>query len=75
MEDSSGNGNSLMEKFATKKGEKYWVPRFYPGTLIPQGAIREAWDAIPQEDIDNLIKSMDTRVEAVRQATGWQTRF
>ena len=37
--------------------------------------IKEAWNAIPQSAIDSLIKSMDTRVEAVRLAEGWHTRF
>lgn len=38
-------------------------------------AIYEAWDAIGQGVIDNLIKSMDTRVNSVIAARGWYTRF
>ena len=34
-------------------------------------AIREGWDAIGQEAIDKLIKSMDTRINAVIRAKGW----
>ena len=37
--------------------------------------IQEAWEAIPQEKIDSLIKSMDTRNEALRLAERWHTRF
>jgi hypothetical protein len=38
-------------------------------------AIREGWEAISQDAIDDLIKSMDTRVNAVLRAKGWYTRF
>ena len=38
-------------------------------------AIVEAWEAIPQEYIDNLIKSMDNRVNAVLEAKGWHTKY
>jgi transposase len=64
---------------------KRWINEHYPD-LKDMGAtieayeelcrvIKEAWEAIPQADIDSLIKSMDTRVEAVRLAKGWYTRF
>lgn len=36
---------------------------------------REAWEAIPQEDIDHLIKGMDYRVNAVLAAQGWHTKY
>lgn len=38
-------------------------------------AIVEAWEAIPQEDIDHLIKGMDYRVNAVLEAKGWHTKY
>jgi transposase len=38
-------------------------------------AINEAWHSIPQEIIDNLIKSMDSRVNHCLIAEGWQTRY
>jgi hypothetical protein len=38
-------------------------------------AIREGWEAIGQDVINNLIKSMDTRVNTVIHAEGWYTRF
>jgi len=38
-------------------------------------AIREGWEAIGQEVINDLIKSMDTRVNTVLTAKGWYTRF
>jgi hypothetical protein len=37
-------------------------------------AIREGWEAISQDAIDDLIKSMDTRVNAVLRAKGWYAR-
>jgi DDE superfamily endonuclease len=38
-------------------------------------AIKEAWEALDQEKIDTLIKSMDNRINAVLAAKGWQTRY
>ena len=38
-------------------------------------AIQEEWEAIEQEKIDALIKSIDNRVNAVLHAKDWQTRY
>ena len=38
-------------------------------------AIEEAWDAMPDSYIESLIRSMDTRVNAVIEAEGWYTRY
>jgi hypothetical protein len=38
-------------------------------------AMEEGWAAIPQAKIDHLIRSIDERVESVRLARGWHTRF
>ena len=38
-------------------------------------AIREGWEAIAQDAINDLIKSIDTRVNSVIRAKGWYTRF
>jgi hypothetical protein len=38
-------------------------------------AMKEWWELIPQEKIDNLIKGMDRRVEACRLAKGWHTKY
>ena len=35
----------------------------------------EAWDAIAQDWIDNIILSMPHRLEAVRKARGWHTKY
>lgn len=35
----------------------------------------QAWQVIPQEIIDQVIKSMPARIEAVITAEGWHTRF
>jgi transposase len=35
----------------------------------------EAWDAIPQDWIDTIILSMPQRLEAVRKARGWHTKY
>jgi transposase len=64
---------------------KEWITTNYPD-LITMGtseaayqrlyqAMREGWESIPQEKIDHLIKTMDSRVEACRLAKGWHTRF
>jgi DDE superfamily endonuclease len=37
--------------------------------------INECWHDIPQEIIDSLIKSMDSRVNHVMAAKGWQTKY
>jgi hypothetical protein len=37
--------------------------------------LQEGWESISQEKIDHLIRSMDERVESVRLARGWHTRF
>ena len=64
---------------------KRWINEHYPDLCIMgkteaayqelRRVIKEAWWAIPQEDIDNLVKSMDDRVEAVRFAKGWHSRY
>jgi hypothetical protein len=37
--------------------------------------IVEAWEAIPQDYINGLIRYMDNRVNAVLDAKGWHTRY
>ena len=64
---------------------KQWINEQYP-QLKDMGesqsaydelarVIVEAWEAIPQDYIDKLIKSMDNRVNAVLEAKGWHTRY
>jgi DDE superfamily endonuclease len=64
---------------------KQWINDQYP-ELIHMGkseedyqrlfrAMYEAWDAIGEEAVQNLIKSMDTRVNSVIAAKGWYTRY
>ena len=38
-------------------------------------AMKEGWKTSPQEEIDNLIKGIDRRVEACRLAKGWHTTY
>ena len=38
-------------------------------------AIEEGWEAIGQITVNNYLRSIDSRVEAVRLAKGWHTRF
>ena len=38
-------------------------------------ALEEAWPRLQQELLDELIKSMDTQINAVLEAEGWYTRF
>jgi hypothetical protein len=64
---------------------KQWIHDYYPQLKEmgdSQGAYDklarvtvEAWEAIPQDYIDDLIKSMDNRVNAVLQAKGWHTKY
>jgi transposase len=64
---------------------KEWINDYYPD-LHNMGrsgeayqrlfqAIREGLDAIWQDMVDTLIKSMDTRVSALIHAKGWYTRY
>jgi DDE superfamily endonuclease len=64
---------------------KQWIPEHYP-QLKEMGesqaaydelawVIVEAWKAIPQDYINDLIKSMDNRVNAVLDAKGWHTKY
>ena len=64
---------------------KHWINEHYPELRIMSKseedyqclfqAIREGWDDIGQEAVVNLIKNMDTRVNAVLNAKGWYIRF
>jgi hypothetical protein len=38
-------------------------------------AINEAWEAIPQEKINSLIRIMDNRINTVLQEKDWHTRY
>ena len=40
-----------------------------------QEAIKEEWQAIPQQAIDNCILSMPRRYQAVVEAKGWYTKY
>jgi hypothetical protein len=37
--------------------------------------LEEAWNAIPQETIDNLIKGVSKRILHVVDAQGWHTKY
>jgi hypothetical protein len=39
------------------------------------GAIEQAWAALDQNKIDNLIRSMPRRCKAILKAHGWQTKY
>jgi hypothetical protein len=64
---------------------KQWINNHYL-ELLDMGAskdsyetlyevIRKAWQAVPQDYIDGLIRSMMRRVAAVLKAGGWQTKY
>jgi DDE superfamily endonuclease len=64
---------------------KEWIVQHYP-ELSKLGksqaaydqlarAIEEAWDAVDQEYIDNLIRGMPRRVAALYLAKGWHTKY
>ena len=42
---------------------------------ILKGWIKDAWEAVPQELIDTLILSMPRRLQALRKAKGWYTKY
>jgi hypothetical protein len=64
---------------------KEYINEYYPGLKYIGtsnnnydrlcDAIEEAWDALDQDKIDNLIKSMPRRVAAVIHALGWHTKY
>jgi hypothetical protein len=37
--------------------------------------IEQAWEALGDDYFDQLIRSMDSRVNAVLEAKGWYTRY
>ena len=64
---------------------KEWICKHHP-ELLNMGksqetydqlarAIEEAWNVLDQEYIDNLIRGMSKRVEALRKAKGWHTKY
>jgi transposase len=64
---------------------KKWICKSHP-ELIKMGksqhaydqlaqAIVEAWDALDQEYINELIRGMLRRVETLRKAKGWHTKY
>jgi hypothetical protein len=64
---------------------KLWILEHYPELLemskseeIYQAlydALNKGWDAMKQSLIYGLIKSMDSRVNAMIAAKGWYTRY
>lgn len=64
---------------------KQWINEHYPELLeigaceesyeALHKAIKEAWQAVPQDYIDHLIKGMVRRVKAVLKANGQQTKY
>jgi hypothetical protein len=64
---------------------KLWVIEYYPNLFEDDkteeayqalyNALNEGWDQIKQSLIDGLIKSMESRVNAVIAAKGWYTRY
>ena len=43
--------------------------------LAMSRAIVEAWEAIPQSYIDNLIEGMPKRISTLKKAKGWHTKY
>jgi DDE superfamily endonuclease len=65
---------------------KDWIYQHYPELLELKGesqevkdrflaALQEGWEALPEELFENLVVSMKRRVEAVRKAKGWYTKY
>jgi hypothetical protein len=52
---------------------KDWIYKHYPEKLsydVLRRAVREAWDAIPPEELEALVDSMTARCQAVIDANG-----
>jgi transposase len=63
---------SLSDKMKDYIEEKYpEIHRSYPRL---KAAVCEAWNSITEEDIQDLIKSMHNRCQAVIDADGWHTK-
>jgi transposase len=65
---------------------KEWVYDHYPELLNMTGigdnfkiamvdALKEAWNAIEEDFLDKLVRSMKRRVQAVYDAEGWYTKY
>ena len=52
----------------------YLLKRNAENTAKVEKALRVAWDRVPQDLIDRLIRSMPRRLAAVRKARGWYTK-
>lgn len=59
---------------------KDWIQEFYGDedklsydTL--RKAVKEAWDAVTEEQLNKLIKSMHNRCQAVINVNGMQTKY
>jgi DDE superfamily endonuclease len=58
---------------------KDWIQARYDDGLVDsqdiRGAIQEAWDALPEQKLQDLIESMPARCRAVIQADGRHTQY
>lgn len=64
---------TLWDRMKDYIKEKYpEIHRSYPKL---RAAVAEAWNAITDEDIRELVKSMPARCKAVIEAKGWHTKY
>ena len=64
---------------------KQWIHEHHPELLdigacndsykALYNAIEEAWWVVPQDFIDDLVRSMVKRVKAILKAGGWQSKY
>lgn len=57
---------------------KDWIYKYYPEKIsydLLRKAVREAWDAVPQEELVSLVESMTARCQAVIDANGLHIPF
>jgi hypothetical protein len=40
-----------------------------------RAAVREAWEAVPEDFFEELLKTMEARMKAVIEANGMHTKF
>jgi transposase len=64
---------SLWDKIKDYIDKQY--PEIHGSYPRLKAAVFEAWNSITEEDIQDLIKSMHDRCQAVIDADGWHTKY
>ena len=65
----------LKNKLAKRPSASLGVGKSTKAVELFKQAILEEWEQLPQEVIDNCIKSLPRRYLAVKAARGWYTKY